>query len=170
LIYGAAGSIGTWTVQLASSLGAEVTAVDSTAKLETLRSLGADHVIDYTQEDFTQQRIKYDVIIDVVGKSSYGRSLKCLKSDGNYVLANAPASHLIRSLWSRWTVSQQVRPVLTGYTVEAMQFLKQLIEDGKIKAVVHKQFPFEEIVAAHHFVESGEKIGNVVLKISNESP
>jgi len=167
LIYGAAGCIGTCAVQIAKAMGAEVTAVDSTKKLPTLREIGADHVIDYTQEDFTERDEVYDVIVDVVGKSNYSRTLKCITPHGYYVLGNAPTSHLLRSLWSRWTVSQHVRPVLTGYKIESLEYLKELIEAGKLRAVIDRSYPFEEIVAAHHYIESGEKIGNVVLNIAN---
>lgn len=166
LVYGAAGSIGTWLVQLAKTLGAHVTAIDSTEKLQTLLEIGANRVIDYTQEDFTQMEDKYDVIFDVVGKSNYTRSLRCIKPDGTYVLGNAPTSHLIRATWARWTVRQQVRPVLTGYKIENLQYLKELIEDGKIRAVIDRIYDFNQIVEAHHYIESGKKVGNVVMTMA----
>src|SRR5207244_301763 len=108
LIHGAGGSIGTFAVQLAKYFGAEVTAVDSTGKLDMLRSIGADQVIDYTQEDFTKNGEIYDVIFDVVGKSSFTRSVRSLKPDGRYLLANPGLSQMVRGRWTSRRSSKQV--------------------------------------------------------------
>ena len=108
LIHGAGGSIGTFAVQLAKYFGAEVTSVDSTEKLDMLRSLGADHVIDYTQEDFTKSGETYDVIFDVVGKSSFSRSVRSLKLNGRYLLANARVFKKIRGRWTSRRSSKKV--------------------------------------------------------------
>src|SRR4028118_1100199 len=108
LIQGAGGSIGTFAVQLARYFGAEVTAVDSTNKLAMLRSIGADHVIDYTQEDFTRRRETYDVIIDVIGRSSFSGSLRALKPNGRYILGNASLSARIRGRWTSRTSGKKV--------------------------------------------------------------
>lgn len=167
LIFGAAGCIGTMAVQIAKAFGAEVTAVDSTLKLDMLSSIGADHVIDYTQEDFTQNGESYDVIIDVVGKSSYSRSLKSLKHDGYFVLGNAPTSHMLRSLWPSSIRGKHVRVAITAYRTEDLVFLKELIEQGKLKTVIDRIYPLQQTVEAHRYVESGQKAGNVILTMAD---
>ena len=108
LINGAGGTIGTFAVQLAKHLGAEVTGVDSTGKLDMLRSIGADHVIDYTQEDFTKNGQTYDVIFDVIGKSSFSGSVRSLKPNGRYLLANPGLSQRVRGRWTSLTSSKKV--------------------------------------------------------------
>ena len=108
LINGAGGSIGTFAVQLAKSFGAEVTGVDSTEKLDMLRSIGTDHVIDFTHEDFTKNGETYDVIFDVVGKTSFSRSVRLLKENGRYLLANAGLSQMVRGRWTSMTSSKKV--------------------------------------------------------------
>ena len=167
LIYGAAGSIGTWAVQLAKVMGAEVTAIDSTDKISALLALGADHVIDYTREDFTARAEVYDAIIDVVGKSPYSLSLKCINSNGCYILGNASAWNMLRSVWSRITVKQRVKTVLTGYKADDLAYLKELVEASKIHAVIDRVYQFDDIVAAHHYIEAGTKVGNVVMTVSH---
>ncbi|UCC88410.1 MAG: NAD(P)-dependent alcohol dehydrogenase [Anaerolineales bacterium] len=164
LINGAGGSIGTYAVQLAKYFGAEVTAVDSTAKLEMLRSIGADQVIDYTQEDFVQRGEIYDVIFDVVGKISLSRSRKSLKQNGSYLLAN-PGSQLVQALWTRVTTNRQVILETASGTIEDLNFLRELIEEGKIRTVIDRGYPLEQIVEAHRYVETGQKKGNVVVTV-----
>jgi NADPH:quinone reductase-like Zn-dependent oxidoreductase len=128
LINGAAGSIGTFAVQLAKNFGAEVTGVDSTGKLDMLRSIGADQVIDYTQEDFTKSGETYDVIFDVVGKSSFSRSVRSLKKKGFYLLANPRLLPIVRGLWTSMTSSKKVIFEYAGEKTEDLIFLKELIE------------------------------------------
>ena len=118
LINGASGSIGTFAVQLAKYYGAEVTGVDSTEKLDTLRSIGADQVIDYTQEDFTKSGETYDVIFDVVGKSSFSRCVRSLKKNGVYLLANPGVALMVRGLWTSMTSSKKVITGLASYRTE----------------------------------------------------
>src|SRR2546421_9405397 len=133
LIQGAGGSIGTFAVQLAKSFGAEVTGVDSTGKLDMLRSIGADHVIDYTQEDFTKSGETYDVIFDVVGKSSFSRSVRSLKQNGRYLLANPKLSQMVRGRRILRRSSKTVIPYAAraaSETTEDFNFLKELIEAG----------------------------------------
>ena len=166
LINGSAGSIGTFAVQIAKLFGAEVTAVDSTRKLDMLRSIGADHVIDYTQEDFTMNGKNYDVIIDVVGKSPYARSIKSLKKNGRYVLGNPRFSGMFRGLWTSMTSDKKVIVALTGYKTEDLIYLKELIEAGKIRTVIDRRYPLERIADAHRYVETGEKTGNVVINVT----
>ena len=165
LINGAGGSIGTFAVQLARHFGAEVTAVDSTGKLDMLRSIGADHVIDYTQEDFTEKGEIYDVIFDVVGMISFSRSERALKQNGTYLLAN-PTSQMVRGLWTRMTSSKKVIMETASGTIEDLIFLRELIEAGKIKTVIDRRYPLEQIPEAHRYVETGQKQGNVVITVA----
>jgi len=168
LINGAGGSIGTYAVQLAKHYGAEVTAVDSTGKLQMLRSIGADQVIDYTQEDFTKSGEIYDVIFDVVGKISFSRSDKSLKQNGYYLLAN-PGSQMVQGLWTRITSSKKVIMETSSPTTEDLVFLRELIEAGKIKSVIDRSYPLEQIAEAHRYVEKGGKKGNVVITVEHNS-
>ncbi len=168
LINGAAGSIGTFAVQIAKIFGAEVTAVDSTSKLDMLRSIGADQVIDYTQEDFTRNGKTYDVIIDVVGKSSYSRSLKSLNENGRYILGNPRFAGLFKGLWTSLTSSKKVIAPLTGYKTENLVYLKDLIEAGQMRTVIDRRYPLEDIVEAHRYVETGQKTGHVVITVVGE--
>ena len=140
LINGAGGSIGTFAIQLAKYFGAEVTAVDSTEKLDMLRSLGADHVIDYTQEDFTKSGEVYDVIFDVVGKISFSQSARSLKQNGTYLLAN-PMSQMVQALWTRMTSSKKVIMETASGTIADLVFLRGLIEEGKIRTVIDRSYP-----------------------------
>jgi NADPH:quinone reductase-like Zn-dependent oxidoreductase len=166
LINGAGGSIGTFAVQIAKSYGAEVTGVDSTGKLDMLRSIGADHVIDYTQEDFTKSGETYDVISDVVGKTSFSRSMRSLKPNGRYLLANAGLSRMVRGRWTSMTGSKKVILGAASYKPEDLIFLKELIEAGKIKPVIDRRYPLEQIAEAHRYVDTGHKKGNVVITVA----
>jgi NADPH:quinone reductase-like Zn-dependent oxidoreductase len=165
LIIGAGGSIGTFAVQLARYFGAEVTGVDSTSKLEMLRSIGADHVIDYTQEDFTRNGETYDVIFDVPGKSSYSRSIKSLKQNGRYLLANAGLSQMLRGPWTSMRSSKKVIFGAANQKTEDLIFLRDLFEAGQIKAVIDRCYPLEQIAEAHRYVEAGNKKGNVSITV-----
>ena len=164
LINGAGGSIGTFAVQLANCFGAEVTAVDSAEKLDMLRSIGADQVIDYTQEDFTKRDEIYDVIFDVVGKISFSRSARSITQNGTYLLAN-PTSQMVRGLWTRMTSSKKVIMETASATTEDLIFLGELVEAGKLKTVIDRSYPLEQIVEAHRYVETGHKKGNVVITV-----
>ena len=167
LINGAGGSIGTFAVQLARGFGAEVTAVDSTSKLDMLRSIGADLIIDYTQEDFTKNGQSYDVIFDTVGKSSFSDGLRSLKKNGFYLLANPRLSHRLRGPWISMTASKKVIVEAASHKSEDLIFLKELVEAGKIKPVIDRRFPLEQIVEAHRYVETGQKKGNVVITVGH---
>ena len=166
LINGAAGSIGTYALQLAKAWGAEVTCVDSAGKLDLLRALGADQVIDYTQEDFTQTGATYDVIIDVVGKSSFARSIRALRPHGRYVLGNPTPAGMLRGQWTAKTTDKQVIFDMADYKLEALLFLKAQIEAGQIKAVIDRCYPFAQTAEAHRYVDSGQKAGNVVITVT----
>src|SRR3990170_676373 len=167
LINGAGGSIGTMAVQLAKSFGAEVTAVDSTRKLDMLRSIGADHVIDYTQEDFTKSGETYDVIFDVVGKGPFSGCLRSLKERGIYLVGNPTLSRRVRGRWASMTSSKKVIAGTASYKPENLMFLRELIEAGKIRTVIDRRYPLEQIVEAHRYVETGHKKGNVVITVEH---
>jgi NADPH:quinone reductase-like Zn-dependent oxidoreductase len=167
LIIGAGGSIGTCAVQLAKHYGAEVTAVDKTGKLEMLRSIGADHVIDYTQEDFTKSGQTYDVIFDTVGKSSFSGSLRSLKENGTYLNANPGLLGGVRRRWTSKRSSKRVIPWTAGYTANNLLALKELIEAGTIKAIIDRRYPLEQTAEAHRYVEEGHKRGNVVITLEH---
>lgn len=165
LIIGAGGSIGTYSVQLARHFGAEVTGVDSTGKLDMLRSIGADHVIDYTKGDYTRHGESYDLIIDVVGKRSVLRRLRLLKPDGYYFLAYAGLSHLLLGMWISMTSNKKLKVESSSQKQEDLIYLKDLLEAGKLKAVVDRCFPLEQVADAHRYVESGQKKGNVAITV-----
>ena len=169
LIYGAAGSIGTFAVQIARSWGAEVTCVDSAKKLDMLRSLGADHVIDYTREDFTKRGGSYDVIFDGVGRSPFSRRVRALKQDGRYLLANPGVSHMVRGLWTSMTSSKKVIFKFADEKTEDLLYLTELIETGKLRAVIDRRYPLEQTVEAHRYIESGDKKGSVVVTMGHNS-
>ncbi len=165
LINGAAGNIGCYAVQLAKSNGAEVTAVDSAGKLDMLRSIGADHVIDYMQVDFTKNGETYDVILDAVGKSPFPRSLKSLNKNGRYVLANPRLLQMVRGLWVSMTTSKNVIFEFAGYRTEDLVFLQELIEAGTIRSVIDRTYPLEQTADAHRYVDTGQKAGNVIITL-----
>jgi len=165
LIVGAGGSIGTWTVQLAKSYGMEVTGVDHTSKLDMMRSIGADDVIDYTKEDFTKNGKKYDVIMDTIDKSPFSGSLRSLNENGIYLNANPG---IFEKIGMGSALKKSNKKVLTwsaGYSVKNLLALKELIETGKIKPVIDRRYPLEQIAEAHRYVDAGHKKGNVVITV-----
>lgn len=165
LVYGASGSIGTAGVQLARYFGADVTAVCSTKNLELVRSLGADWVIDYTQEDFTKNGETYDVIFDAVGKHSFRRCRDSLKRGGIY-LATDGLQNLILAPWtSRIGDKKVLFPIPPRYTKKDVLFLKDLIEAGRYRAVIDRRYPLEDVIEATRYVETEQKTGNVVLTV-----
>ena len=169
LIYGASGSVGTYAVQLAKAFGAEVTGVCSTTNLEMVRSLGADEVIDYTKEDFTKSGETYDVFFDTVGKSSFSRSIRSLKKGGFDLLASPPLSQMVQGLWTSMTSSKKVIFGEASEKTEDLIFLKELIEAGKLRPVIDRSYPLEQIVEAHRYVDKGHKKGNVVITLEHNN-
>jgi NADPH:quinone reductase-like Zn-dependent oxidoreductase len=166
LIYGASGAIGTAGVQLAKFFGADVTAVCSTKNVELVRSLGADRVIDYTQEDFTTNGEPYDVIFDAVGKYAFRRCRDSLKRGGSY-LATDGLENLILAQWTSRIGDKKVRFKLPPrYTKQDVLLLKELIEAGQYRAVIDRYYPMEDVVEATRYVETERKTGNVVLTMS----
>ncbi len=165
LIYGASGGVGTYAVQLAKYFGAEVTGVCSTTNLELVKSLGADKVIDYTKEDFSKSGQTYDIIFDTVGKISYSGCVRSLKKKGIYLIGNPRVSHIVRGLWTSMTSSKKVKFGLALSRTEDLIFIKELIEAGKIKSVIDRRYPLEQMAEAHRYVETGHKKGNVVITL-----
>ncbi len=165
LINGAAGNIGSYAVQLAKHFGAEVTGVDSAAKLDMLRSIGADHVIDYAEVDFTGTGETYDVVFDVIGKSPFSRSMSCLRENGRYIIANPSLTHMIRGVWTSLTGTKKVIFRFARYTVDDLITLKELIEAGELRAVIDRRYPLDRIAEAHGYVDDKRHKGNVVLTI-----
>ena len=169
LIFGAGGSIGTFSVQLAKHIGAEVTGVDSAGKLDMLKSIDADYVIDYAKEDFTKNGVTYDVIIDVVGKQSFSRRLKSLKPRGHYFLANAGLSHIIIGKLTSLTSNKKVVLGSAKQTKEELLYLKELLEAGVLKPVIDRCYPLEQVAEAHRYVETGNKKGNVCITVEHHN-
>jgi NADPH:quinone reductase-like Zn-dependent oxidoreductase len=166
LIYGASGAIGTAGVQLAKYFGADVTAVCNTKNVEIVRSLGADRVIDYTQEDFTKNGQTYDVIFDAVGKHSFKRCKDSLKPGGVYLPTDG-FRNLTLALWtSRFGDRKVVFQLPPRYAKEDVVLLKELVEAGRFRAVIDRRYPLEEVVDAARYVETEQKTGNVVLTIA----
>jgi NADPH:quinone reductase-like Zn-dependent oxidoreductase len=172
LVNGASGGVGTYAVQLAKYFGAEVTGVCSTRNLELVKSLGADKVIDYTKEDFTKSGETYDIIFDVVGgKISYSRCRDSLKENGYFL---AVAGGLKEAIQMVWTSAIGDKKVIFGGGIASERkdyliFLKELIEAGKLKAVIDRRYPLEETAEAHRYVDSGRKKGNVVITVEHNN-
>ncbi len=171
LINGASGGIGTFAVQLAKYYGAEVTGVCSTTNLELVKSLGADKVIDYTKEDFTKSGETYDVIFDVVGKTSFSRCKSLLKIHGVYLVNLIELPELVQILWTSMIGSKKIKGGMAVSSVDNMIFLKELIEAGKLKSVIDRSYPLEQMAEAFRYVEQGHKKGNVVITVGhNDKP
>jgi NADPH:quinone reductase-like Zn-dependent oxidoreductase len=166
LIYGASGAIGTAGVQLSRYFEADVTAVCSTKNVELVKSLGADRVIDYTHEDFTNNSQTYDVIFDAVGKESFRRCRGSLRQGGSY-LATDGFRNLILALWtSRIGDKRVIFQIPPRYTKQDVIFLKELVEAGKYRAVIDRRYELEDVVEATRYVETEQKTGNVVLTVN----
>lgn len=167
LVYGASGSVGTFAVQLAKYYRAEVTGVCSASNRELVQSLGADQVIDYTQEDFTQSGEAYDIIFDTVGKSSFAGCIKSLKQNGFYLRAvHMELSPIVRGLWTSMTSGKKViggNASIDKY--DDLLLLNEMIEAGKVKSIIDRRYPLEQISEAHRYVEQGHKKGNVVISV-----
>lgn len=168
LINGASGGVGTAAIQLAKYFGAEVTGVCSTANIEWVKLLGADHVIDYTQDDFTQSGETYDVIVDTAGTAPFVRSKAALKKDGRLLMVLAGLPDMLQLPWLRLTNSQKVIVGTASGQAEDLRFLAELAEAGAFKPVIDRTYPFEQMVEAHHYVDTGRKKGNVIITLKHE--
>ncbi len=178
LVYGASGSVGGFAVQLAKQFGAEVTGVCSSVNLELVKSLGADKVIDYTQEDFTKSGQTYDIIFDTVSKSSFSRCKSALKQNGRYLVTDPGPAALVQTLWTgvigNLLGQQTGKKVIfaasnLSWKPDDLNFLKKLIEAGRLKSVIDRCYPLEQIVEAHRYVETGHKKGNVVITVGHNN-
>lgn len=168
LINGASGSMGTAVVQLAKYFGAEVTGVCSTRNLELVKSLGADKVIDYTKEDFTKNGETYDIIFDVVSRSSFSRCKTSLKQNGRYIVTIQGLVPIVQTLWTKVAGNKKV---IFSWSIDkgkALVFLRELIEAGKFKAILDRCYPLEQVTEAHQFIEKGHKKGSVVISVSHD--
>lgn len=163
LINGAGGSIGIFAVQIAKAMGAEVSVVDHPIKADLLRNLGADHFIDYTQEDFTKKGQTYDVIFNMVAQNNYARSIACLKPQGRYLTANPKLSDMMRSVFTSRFTDKTAVFAFAGETVEELSTLKTMIEAGKIRSIVDRIYPHEQAATAHDRVESEQRTGAIIL-------
>ncbi|MCJ7534262.1 MAG: NAD(P)-dependent alcohol dehydrogenase [Anaerolineales bacterium] len=169
LINGASGGIGSAVVQLAKHYGAEVTGVCGTPRLGFVESLGADKVIDYTKEDFTQNGETYDLIVDVLGKSSFSQSKDSLKEAGKYVMTSFKMRDFVDMLRTSFGGGKKAICAILVAKPEDLVLTKELVEAGKLKAVIDKSFPLEQTADAHRYVESGQKKGNVVIAVEHSS-
>ena len=167
LINGASGGIGSAAVQLARYYGAEVTGVCGAPRLEYVKSLGASRVIDYTQEDFTQNGETYDLIFDVLGMSSFSRCKSSLKPNGIYLLASFKMKALVQMLWTKMAGSKKVICAFASEKAEDLVFIKGLIEAGKYTSIIDCCYPLEQAAEAHRYVEAGQKKGQVVITMEH---
>ncbi|MGG0176761.1 NAD(P)-dependent alcohol dehydrogenase [Gottfriedia acidiceleris] len=166
LIYGASGSVGTYAIQLAKYFGTEVTALCSTSNLELVRALGANEVIDYTNEDLAKSKKTYDIIFDTVGKSSFSNCKRLLNKDGVYLLSAVwKLSVYFQAIWSNLISNKKAILGIANMNNEDLNYIKALIEADKLTAVIDRQYSLEQIVEAHRYVEKGHKKGNVVINI-----
>jgi NADPH:quinone reductase-like Zn-dependent oxidoreductase len=173
LINGASGSLGTFGIQLAKYYGAEVTGVCSTTNVEMVKSLGADHVVDYTVEDFTKTGQSYDIIFDAVNKSSFSRCKGTLTQGGRYIFTGPTPSNMLQTLWTAKIGDKKALMTAPGLRpasekAENLVFLAELVEAGKLKSVIDRRYALEEIAEAHRYVEKGHKKGNVVLTVAHD--
>lgn len=165
LVVGASGAVGSAAVQIAKGLGAEVTGVCSATNIALVKSLGADKVIDYTKEDFTQNGESYDVIFDTVNAIHLSRSINSLHNNGIVILSAAGMSQMLQGLWISLTSNKKVLTGVISHKAAAIIFLKELIEAGKFKPVIDRTYPLEQIAEAHAYVEKGHKKGNVAIEV-----
>jgi NADPH:quinone reductase-like Zn-dependent oxidoreductase len=167
LINGAGGSIGAHGVQIAKSMGAEVTAVDSSVKESTLRRLGADHFIDYTKGSFAANGKTYDVIFSMVAGASYRTCIKALNPNGRYLMANPRIHDMVRSVFTTMLTDKSARFAFAGEKVEELEALKEMIERRQIVSIVDRVYPMEQVADAHRRVETEQRIGAVVISIKD---
>jgi 2-desacetyl-2-hydroxyethyl bacteriochlorophyllide A dehydrogenase len=166
LINGASGGVGTFAVQIAKLMGAEVTAVCGTSNVELVKSLGADSVIDYKQQDFTKDTTKYDIIFDVVGNSSLSACKNILQPNGIYITTQPYPGNFLQSFLTRLLPGQKYKVVLLQSKGSDLAYLKQQIEAGKIRAIVDRTYPLSEIASAHTYSEAGHAVGKIVIRNS----
>jgi NADPH:quinone reductase-like Zn-dependent oxidoreductase len=165
LVNGASGGVGTAAVQLARHFGADVTGVCSTANVELVRSLGAQHVIDYTKEDFTKNGETYDVIVETAGTAPFARCKGSLKEQGRLLLVLGGLLDMLQAPWVSMTSRRKVIAGPASERPEDLRFLAELAERGELKPVIDRRYPFEQMVEAHRYVDAGHKKGNVIITL-----
>ena len=165
LVNGGGGAIGSYTIQLAKLAGAEVTGVDRTEKLDLMTRLGADSVIDFTKEDFTERAGEFDLILDVVDKSWFHRAAPALRPGGRYLHSNISLLRAIQTRWSPHRRGRSAKFVSEGNDDSAMEHFADMIRSGQIEAVIDRRYPLAEIVSAHEYAESGLKQGHIVIMV-----
>lgn len=177
LVYGATGAIGSAAVQIAKDLGARVTAVGPTAHLEVVKGLGPDRVIDYQTEDFTRDRQRYDLVLDAVGKSSFRKTRRLLKKKGVYTASDVRGSHvpflavpvilgwIVIAFLFKLSPGRKMIFVVPHKDPEGIRYLKEFIASGRFRPVLDRSYPLDKIVEAYRFVETGQKVGNVVIEV-----
>jgi NADPH:quinone reductase-like Zn-dependent oxidoreductase len=168
LIVGAGGGIGSFALQLAKHFGAEVTGVDRTGKLDLMRAMGADRVVDFTRDEFTRREESYDVIFDVVGKTPLRAGLARLHGTGHYLLGNPGPSTMARGFWISRRGGKKVIQGASHQKTEDIVFLRELIEAGKIRTVIDRRFPLEGVPDAHRYFDAGLACGSVVIYLQGE--
>ncbi|MEH1775281.1 NAD(P)-dependent alcohol dehydrogenase [Nostoc sp.] len=167
LINGAAGGVGIFAVQIAKALGAVVTGVSSTKNLDLVKSLGADRVIDYTQQDFAEDTAQYDIIFDAVGKRSLSETKKVLKPNGVYITTVPSPKVLLESVLTAFLPGRKAKFLFEKPNAKDLLFLKELIEAGKIRAVIDRTYPLQELAAAHGYSETGRAVGKIAIAVSS---
>ncbi|MBR8837458.1 MAG: NAD(P)-dependent alcohol dehydrogenase [Stigonema ocellatum SAG 48.90 = DSM 106950] len=167
LINGASGGVGIFAVQIAKALGAEVTAVCSTKNLELVKSLGASRLIDYTQQDFTQDTTQYDIIFDAVGKQSFSSCKGVLKPNGVYVTTLPSPDSIFQSILTLLIPGKKAKIVFESPNSQDLVYLKELIESGKIRTVIDRTYPLQELAAAHAYSETGRAVGKIAIAVAN---
>ncbi len=168
LINGASGGVGTAAVQLAKHFGAAVTGVCSTANVELVKSLGANHVIDYTREDFTQNGETYDIIVDTAGTAPYSRSKDSLNEGGRLLLVLSRLPDMLQVPWISLTSSKKIISAPASNQADDLRFLAELAQAGEFRPVIGRRYPFERIAEAHHYVDTGHKKGNVAIILEHD--
>jgi len=170
LVNGASGGIGSAAVQLAKYYGAEVTGVCGTARVDYVKSLGADHVIDYTKEDFTHNGVTYDLIFDILGVSSFAKCKDSLKPGGTYLLSSFKMKPVFQMLWTKYFGDRKVICAMASEKSEDLDFVRELVESGRYTVNTDRIFPMDQAADAHQYAESGQKRGPVIILMSSEVP
>ena len=167
LINGASGGVGTFAVQIAKALGAQVTAVCSTKNLELVKSLGSERVIDYTQQDFTEDKAQYDIILDAVGKQSFSSCKGVLKPNGVYVTTLPTPDNIVQSVLRTLIPGQKAKIVLESSNTQDLTYLKELIESGNIRTVIDRTYPLQDLASAHAYSETERAVGKIAIAVAS---
>ncbi|WP_017314880.1 NAD(P)-dependent alcohol dehydrogenase [Mastigocladopsis repens] len=168
LVNGASGGVGIFAVQIAKALGVQVTAVCSTKNIELVKSLGADRIIDYTQQDFTQDSAQYDIVLDAVAKQSFSSCRKVLKPNGIYVTTLPSIESLVQSILTTFIPGQKAKIILETPKSQDLVYLKELIEAGKIRSVIDRTYPLQQLAAAHAYSETERAVGKIAITVGSK--